>query len=320
MRYFKQLNGTAIGTKFAPPYAILFMGYLEDKILNSLVEKPLVWWCYIDDIFMIWQHGEEKLKEFLKILNSCHPTIKFTSEYSLDKVNFLDAEVIRSGNKLFTDLYIKPTGTHQYLEFSSCLVYYSKKSIPYRQALRFNRICSENRFFDNRCNQLEYWLKERGYNEKAVRQQILKARKFTRKDLLNQDSKTKARSKLVFNFTYYPAFSKLKHILLNNNLLLTPDAQHLRFFLKCLLPVLRGGKVLKTFWLGQNFPLKKKQMEDLVVVRETLRSLLFLEEKDTFTNKEGSDTYQIREGVYLDCNTENIVDLITCKKCKRQYV
>ena len=27
MRYFKQLNGTAIGTKFAPPYAILFMNF-----------------------------------------------------------------------------------------------------------------------------------------------------------------------------------------------------------------------------------------------------------------------------------------------------
>ena len=32
-RYFKQLNGAAIGTKFAPPCAILFMGYLEDTIL-----------------------------------------------------------------------------------------------------------------------------------------------------------------------------------------------------------------------------------------------------------------------------------------------
>ena len=64
MRYFKQLNGTAIGTKIAPPYAVLFMGYLEDKILNSLVERALVWWRYIDDMFMIWQHGEETLKEF----------------------------------------------------------------------------------------------------------------------------------------------------------------------------------------------------------------------------------------------------------------
>ena len=52
MKYFKQHQ----------PYAILFMGYLEDKNLNFFVEKSLVWWYYIDDIFMIWQHGEEKLK------------------------------------------------------------------------------------------------------------------------------------------------------------------------------------------------------------------------------------------------------------------
>ena len=40
MRYFKQLQGTVIETKFAPPYAILFMGYLEDKILNILLKNP----------------------------------------------------------------------------------------------------------------------------------------------------------------------------------------------------------------------------------------------------------------------------------------
>ena len=33
--------------------------------------------------------------------------------------NFLDVEVIRRGNKLVTDLYIKSTDTHQYLEFPS---------------------------------------------------------------------------------------------------------------------------------------------------------------------------------------------------------
>ena len=106
---------------------------------------------------MIWQLGEEKLKGFLKILNSCNPIKKFTAKYSLDKVNFLDIQVIRCGNKLLTDLYIKPTNTHQYLEFSSCYVYHSKKSIPYSQTLRFNRICSVNRFFYNRCNQLIDW-------------------------------------------------------------------------------------------------------------------------------------------------------------------
>ena len=114
---------------------------------------------------------------------------------------------MRCGNKLLTDLYTKPTANHQYLEF--CHVYHSKKSIPYNQALRFNRICSVNRFLDNRCNQLEGWRKDRRYNEKVVRQQILKARKFNKKDLLNQDSKTKGGNKLVFNFTCHPVYSKL---------------------------------------------------------------------------------------------------------------
>ena len=51
-----------MGTTLAAPYVILFMGYLEDKTWNSFVEKPLDWWRYIYDIFMIWQHGKEKPK------------------------------------------------------------------------------------------------------------------------------------------------------------------------------------------------------------------------------------------------------------------
>ena len=39
---FKQVRGTAIGTKFAPPYAILFMANLEEKILNAFEEKPMI--------------------------------------------------------------------------------------------------------------------------------------------------------------------------------------------------------------------------------------------------------------------------------------
>ena len=50
---FKQKRGTAIGTKFAPPYAILFMADFEEKMLKSFEKKPKIWWRYIDDIFFI---------------------------------------------------------------------------------------------------------------------------------------------------------------------------------------------------------------------------------------------------------------------------
>ena len=54
---------------------------LEEKILNKVKKKPNVWWRYIDDIFFIWEHVEESLKEFINEINSFHPTIKFTADW-----------------------------------------------------------------------------------------------------------------------------------------------------------------------------------------------------------------------------------------------
>ena len=59
-RTLKQKRGTAIGTKFAPPYSILFMAELEEKILEIVDNKSYLWWRYIDDIFFIWEHGEKR--------------------------------------------------------------------------------------------------------------------------------------------------------------------------------------------------------------------------------------------------------------------
>ena len=36
----KQKRGSAIGTKFAPPYSILFIAELEDEILRKAEFKP----------------------------------------------------------------------------------------------------------------------------------------------------------------------------------------------------------------------------------------------------------------------------------------
>ena len=59
---FKQKRGTAIGTKFAPPYSILFMADLEKRLLSDIDLKRYILWRYIDVIFLIWEHGEKSLK------------------------------------------------------------------------------------------------------------------------------------------------------------------------------------------------------------------------------------------------------------------
>ena len=61
-RTLKQKRGTAIGTKFAPPYSILFMAKLKSKILEIVDNKPYLWWRYIDDIFFYQGTWGRKVK------------------------------------------------------------------------------------------------------------------------------------------------------------------------------------------------------------------------------------------------------------------
>ena len=229
-RYLKQIRETAIGTKFAPPYAIIYMAALEEDFLETLIKKPWLWWRYIDDIFMIWQHGEDELKIFLKKLNDFHPSIKFTCEYSREKVNYLDVQVIVREGKLITDLHVKQTDNHQYLDPSSCHPYHCTKSIPYSQALRINRICSENISFDLRCSELEEWLIKRNYNPTVVRKQILKARASSRDTLLDKTKEVRNSERLVLTLTYHPSINNFQNVLNEAHILLTPTKEHRKVF------------------------------------------------------------------------------------------
>ena len=58
----QQISWTAIGTKCGPTYACIFMGKVGTELLETQTDKPFWWVRYIDDIFFIQTHGQEKLK------------------------------------------------------------------------------------------------------------------------------------------------------------------------------------------------------------------------------------------------------------------
>ena len=125
----QQLSGTAIGTKRAPPYACIFIDKVETDFLESQKLKPMVWFRYIDDIFFIWTHCELELQRFLEELNKTHPNLKFTNKSSKEKISFLDLSVSLCNGILYTDLHIKATDCHQYLEYTSSDPEHTKKPI-----------------------------------------------------------------------------------------------------------------------------------------------------------------------------------------------
>ena len=98
--------------------------------------KPWVWWRFLDDVFFIWLYGKERLLAFFECVHSYHQTIKYTWEWSTYKVSHLDVRDKPEGGKINTDVYSKPTDTHQYWDFKSCHPKCVKEGIPYGQALR----------------------------------------------------------------------------------------------------------------------------------------------------------------------------------------
>ena len=64
------------------------------------------------DIFFLWEHGEEKIKDFIEYLNEKYPTIKLKAEWSQTSIKLMDVTISLIAGKLTTDLYEKLTDSH----------------------------------------------------------------------------------------------------------------------------------------------------------------------------------------------------------------
>ena len=245
-RYFLQEWGTSIGTRVAPTYANIFMGYLEEKILQgwttlpSFQFLPKLWKRFIDDIFTIWKGTENELLLFLTYMNTFHTTIKFTAEYRNKteqvkvswkeenlcisrrplggmkprSVDFLDTTVwIDDNGKFQTDLYRKETDRITYLLPSSAHPGHITKNIPYSLGYRLLRICSRPEDFQSRKSELISHLKSRGYKEKVLNPAFVRLESITREQALQKVLRVKTNDRSVLALTYDPRLPSATGIL-----------------------------------------------------------------------------------------------------------
>ena len=315
--FFLQKHGTAMGTRMAPPYANIFMGVLETNALDKATHKPLVWWRFIDDIFMIWTHGQDKLTDFIDTLNNTHPTIKFTTEQSKKSIHFLDVTIsINNDNTLSTDLYIKPTDTHQYLLSTSAHPKHTKQSIPYSLALRLRRICSEDETFKYRTRQLLEYLTKRGYKPKQTNKQIQKAAKKTRQDCL-KTTKPRTNHRTPFVVTYHQALPQLSTILKQNLDILQnsntckeafPDAPILSYRRpKNLRDLLVRAKIKNATTSDPRGSYKCHSRRNCLTCQH------ITDGTTTFNFSNTDKNYDIKQR--LDCNSTNVIYALQCKRC-----
>lgn len=308
-----------MGTKCAPSYAILFMDKLERDFLSIRNLIPRVWWRYIDDIFMIWQHSREELCSFLDALNSFHETIKFTADISETTVNFLDVKVFKDENGyISTDLYTKPTDSHLYLHYSSFHPKHQKRSLPYSQALRLRRICSTDSLFDQASQTLIKNFTLRGYPIKLIKSAVTKARTMNRDDLLQSQDLTGTKKQIIpFIITNNPLNPPIATILSKYRRILEISEELKPITDSKTLVVQKRATNLKQ--LLTRADINPQQIEKgSSPCGKTCAACPFLQRTDHITSWKTKETIKIQGR--FNCKTKNVIYVISCKKCGLQYV
>ena len=328
---YLQIGGTAMGTRLAPSFANIFMYHFEEQHVYPYPYKPTLWLRYIDDIFMVWDHGLDELNKFIQHLNTSMDSIKFTTEISDSELNFLDVKVSVNNNHLITDLYIKPTDRNTYLPYDSAHPKHCMRGLPYGQFLRIRRICSRDKDYTKHAAKKAALLCQHGYPKQLLVEAILKAYNKDRMSLLDT-GKTKPISsgeETIFLTTTYNRQYNGLHKQVESTWDLLGRSSTTRFL------------QTKTVKVGYKRP---KNLRD-ILTRARLPSPKPTEENDSTDpsmkktikcenpecrycprmNRTGKITshttgrrYTTRTNV--DCTSNNLVYCISCKTCGKQYV
>ena len=121
--------------------------------------------------------------------------MKFTMEYSLKELPFLDLLIKNENGEIITDIYHKPTDTQKYLHFNSHYPQNCLKSIPYTLAQRIFTIITNKKLRKFCLKELYINLHQGGYPKSLINKGIEIAEKIPLKELRSHKNITTKNSK-----------------------------------------------------------------------------------------------------------------------------
>lgn len=215
-KMFKQICGTAMGTKFAPTFANLYMASVEEDFLSTQTNTPIIWKRYIDDIFMVWTHGLEDLHKFIQDLNK-HSNLKYTHNISDSYAEFLDAVVhkdsrFNTSGILDIKPYFKNTNKFQYTHFRSAHPRHTFGGLVKGESIRILRLSSDKETYTKTLKFLHKKFKARDYPYRVIRKAMNKVPfNLRQKYLEDKDHKELDEHQVPYVCAYQPQFKTSTH-------------------------------------------------------------------------------------------------------------
>ena len=197
-KFYRQTSGIAMGSRVAPPLAIIFMNSLERQYNSTAVNTPDLYMRYIDDVLGVWTSGPENLRDYLHHINSTHPSISFTIETTEDSgsIPFLDTKItVEPDGKYTTELYIKPTSSGIILHADSAKPWKTKRAVLYSQTRRAIRFSCDEYARGRSIQRIRELFFSNGYNDKIIDRTIANCTTRTRHDPARHDPTNRTRTR-----------------------------------------------------------------------------------------------------------------------------
>ena len=159
-KFYKQLQGAAMGSPVSPVIANIYMEYFESLALPSSPTLIKWWFRYVDDVHSATRKDQvNKLQEHP---NSMDPHTKFTIELpGTDGLPFLDTLTRPTPNSIESTVYRKPTQTDRY--YNSNHPISTKLSLIHTLIHGAKQVCSMPEFIAKEMDHLHKVLQDNYY-------------------------------------------------------------------------------------------------------------------------------------------------------------
>lgn len=161
-----QVDGTAMGTSCAPPYADIVVYMRERDVLSDMHKHIFTYYRYLDDIFALI--AKPAIDEFQHRMNNLHPRLRFEFAVHATEAAFLDLRVFKGPR--FTATGVFDLSVHQkkmnlylYIPYRSFHTDAMKKSFILTELMRYIRNSSSAEGYYSLRELFFQRLRDRGY-------------------------------------------------------------------------------------------------------------------------------------------------------------
>lgn len=303
-KYYLQVKGTAMGKRFSPSYANIFMAIWEEGALANCPKKPLHYLRYLDDIWGVWIDSKEEFQQFIETLNNHDSSIKV--QYTVDEnmIDYLDTTIYKGrtfnvDQKLDIKVHFKQTDTHALLFKTSFHPKHTFRGLIKSQLLRFHRICTQPQDFMEAVKILFKALRKRGYSRSFLRQGL-------KSFLVQADKNNKEMIPLITTFS-----TTSRNI---NRIIKTNFEESIGRS-----GILQNHQVISAYRKNRNLSdfLVRAELKPLQRPKGTKKIDYFCNLNYVRNQMDGT-IFKISQK--FSARTQNCIYLIFCNKCGKQYI